>query len=163
MGFWLSCLKRIEVVPYFQSICNHFLPRARFVNHCTLSQCSDCCSSSRGWKQGRRWCDEIVDELGSQSVSDEHLVELASKERTQRATQYSSPATLRIDRKGWTLCWWQAGTMHFCVFWFVAQILDFTRLWPATTSECRWLQLLRRCTCESCTALIWNASILMFH
>ena len=38
-------------------------------------------ASSRGWCQGMRLCDEIVDELDSQSVSEEHLVGMASKER----------------------------------------------------------------------------------
>ena len=73
---------RIEVIPYFQCVFI-FEPRARS----TVAPCFNSLivvlgarklSSNLLWNQGVRWCDEIVDELDSQSVSDEHLMETAS-------------------------------------------------------------------------------------
>ena len=60
-----------------------------------------------------RWCEEIVDELDSQSMSEEHLVEVASKERTMLLHSTRNAiliATSPANRSQvWALCWRQTG------------------------------------------------------
>ena len=105
--------------------CNHFGPRARLtialrLNALIVVLSASKIASCRGGSQGMLLCDDIVDELHSQSVIS----------CTQRATQYSSP-TPRIDRNCWALCWRQAGTWLWfqgaCAF--ATQMLDLARPW----------------------------------
>ena len=99
-------------------MCKRFGPRARFTIALYLKVLIVVLSarklaSSRGWYQGVRWCDDIVEVLDSQSVSDEHMVEMASKERIILLhllnAQRSTLPTPRILRKCWALCWREAG------------------------------------------------------